>query len=173
MFLLKKKNYHNNIDTDLDFRGKSIKDVLLYDLVFRILHAHLRLNYIHFSLALTVLTEFNAPLQLCFISHGLQLFIHCIYIYTHLVKNMFYLKLYLYIYEVHVTVYTCLIFVQRSIVYTHIIYAYACSYDQFINQLWSFYMYIDRHISITQHRSFSFYFITFFSFKKKYMHFTL
>lgn len=38
------------------------RDVLLYDLVFRILHAHLRLNYIHFSLALTVLTEFNAPL---------------------------------------------------------------------------------------------------------------
>lgn len=60
MFLLK-KNYHNNIDTDLDFRGKSIKDVLLYDLVFCILHAHLRLNYIHFNLALTVLTEFNAP----------------------------------------------------------------------------------------------------------------
>lgn len=26
MFLLK-KNYHNNIDTDLDFRGKSIKEM--------------------------------------------------------------------------------------------------------------------------------------------------
>lgn len=26
MFLLKKK-YHNNIDTDLDFRGKSIKEM--------------------------------------------------------------------------------------------------------------------------------------------------
>lgn len=165
MFLLK-KNYHNNIDTDLDFRGKSIKDVLLYDLVFRILHAHLRLNYIYLSLALTVLNEFNVPPQLCFIRHGLRLFTHCIY--THLVKNMFYLKFYLYIYEVHVTVYTCLIFVQRSIVYnTHIIYACACSFDSFINQLWSFYMYIDRHISITRHRSFSFYFITFFSFKKK------
>lgn len=61
MFLLKKITTINNIDTDLDFRGKSIKDVLLYDLVFRILHAHLRLNYIHFNLALTVLTEFNAP----------------------------------------------------------------------------------------------------------------
>lgn len=59
--------------------------------------------------------------------------IHTFYIYTHLVKNMFYLKLYLYIYEVHVTLYTCLIFVQRSIVYTHIIYAYACSFDSFIS----------------------------------------
>lgn len=60
-YVLTKKNYHNNIDTDLDFRGKSIKDVLLYDLVFRILHAHLRLNYIYFSLALTVFNEFNVP----------------------------------------------------------------------------------------------------------------
>lgn len=25
--LTKKKNYHNNIDTDLDFRGKSIKEM--------------------------------------------------------------------------------------------------------------------------------------------------
>lgn len=59
--VLTKKNYHNNIDTDLDFRGKSIKDVWYFDLVFRILHAHLRLNYIYFSLALTVLNEFNVP----------------------------------------------------------------------------------------------------------------
>lgn len=59
IYVFIKKNYYNNIDIDFDFRGKSIKDVLLYDLVFCILYVYLRFNYIYFSFVFIVFIEFN------------------------------------------------------------------------------------------------------------------